>query len=540
MTYEVRLTPNYVSPDDGVASNYQSVWVYPKSPTTPYRSPDSSRQQSRYLLLDPRARDSDGRVGQDDWWFVIERSWPADFDPNRHGSWGRQVNFHNVAGDVGWDTGSGVSALALDWLSNAPAPQFTLEYHDGGKPHYLPTPPRDAFQTYVVHFVAGRTDGTTVHPGALTVWANGSNSPVIALSNINTLQRAGGVTQKWMQLWEGDYTQNLPIVARTQFTLTRIGKTLTEALADRPVAIGGTAAGQFYTGTGVNLGAPTSTQIASRLTTDARIPTSLGGSGATATDNDTTTHRHRRRRPPTTTTPPRPRQRRRPPRLRLRRRRPRLPTPTTTPTKTSPGRAKGKNKTDRVLSSAGPALLEWDGRLFHSAADFRRHLTAKGVPWNTFLNTHPAVVAALLLPSVEVGREDVLRPAGAQAVVREDGGRLRRLGEGAPFRRCDPHGQELGRESRAAAYACRVARPEWDGIGFTTAPGSGSTCDRRGYRGIPSSPSIPRSRRSSRFRPSSGRTAVLHPAALSAWLTKHGASLEAWGAQHPAALARIS
>ena len=194
---------------------------------------------------------------------MIERSWPADFDPTRHGSWGRQVNFHNVAGDVGWDTGSGVSALALDWLSNAPAPQFTLEYHDGGKPHYLPTPPRGVFQTYVVHFVAGRTDGTTVRPGALTVWANGSNSPVIALSNINTLQRAGGATQKWMQLWEGDYTQNLPIVARTQFTLTRIGKTLTEALADRPSPLDGSA-GQFYTGTGTNLGPPSARAISSR------------------------------------------------------------------------------------------------------------------------------------------------------------------------------------------------------------------------------------------------------------------------------------
>ncbi len=85
------------------ASNHQAVWVYPKSPTTPYRSPDSQAQQSRYLLLDPRATDSDGRSGRDEWWFVIERNWPSEFDPYRHGDWGRLVNFHNVAGDVGWD-----------------------------------------------------------------------------------------------------------------------------------------------------------------------------------------------------------------------------------------------------------------------------------------------------------------------------------------------------------------------------------------------------------------------------------------------------
>ena len=248
VTYEVRLTPNYVSPNDGAASNYQSVWVYPKSPTTPYRSPDSQHQQSRYLLLDPRATDSDGRAGRDEWWFVIERNWPSDFDQNRHGNWGRLVNFHNVAGDVGWDTGSGVSALALDWLTGAPAPQFSLEYHDGGKPHYLPTPTRDTFHTYVVHFIAGRTDGTTLRPGALTVWADGANSPAIDLNGINTLQRADGVTQKWMQIWEGDYTQGLPVVA-PQPVRPHPGRRDARRGTRRPAGRDrGTAAGQFYTG----------------------------------------------------------------------------------------------------------------------------------------------------------------------------------------------------------------------------------------------------------------------------------------------------
>ena len=50
-------------------------------------------QQSRYLLLDPRATDSDGRVGRDEWWFVIERNWPSGFDQYEHGAWGMFVNF---------------------------------------------------------------------------------------------------------------------------------------------------------------------------------------------------------------------------------------------------------------------------------------------------------------------------------------------------------------------------------------------------------------------------------------------------------------
>ena len=228
--------------------------MYSNSPATPHRSNDSCHCQGRYLLLDPRVSDADGRAGRDEWWFVIERNWPSGFDPQAHGDWGRLVNFHNVAGDVGWDSGSGVSALALDWLSGASAPQFSLEYHDGGKPHYLPTPSRDAFHTYVVHFIAGRTDGTTPRPGALTVWADGADSPAIDLGNINTLQRADGATQKWMQLWEGDYTRDLPSPRTQSFVLTRVGATLAEALADRPIATGRSARGSSTAARGTTWG----------------------------------------------------------------------------------------------------------------------------------------------------------------------------------------------------------------------------------------------------------------------------------------------
>ena len=103
----------------------------------------------------------------------------------------------------------------------------------------LPPASRDTWHTYVVHFIAGRTDGSTLHPGALTVWVDGNDQPAINLTNINTVQRAQGpdgnwYVQRWMQLWEGDYTQNLQAVSTVRLALTRVGGTLQEALADRP------------------------------------------------------------------------------------------------------------------------------------------------------------------------------------------------------------------------------------------------------------------------------------------------------------------
>src|SRR6478609_8730868 len=96
LSYDVTLTPNYLSPLDSPSSNYQAVWIYGKSPTTPYLSPDSQHQVSRYLLLDPRATDANGVRGNDDWWFVIQRYWPSSYQPSNHGDWGLEVNFHNV------------------------------------------------------------------------------------------------------------------------------------------------------------------------------------------------------------------------------------------------------------------------------------------------------------------------------------------------------------------------------------------------------------------------------------------------------------
>jgi hypothetical protein len=290
-TFEVTITPNYVHPYDDPKSDYQAAWLIGTSRTTPYRSPDSQRHVQRYLLLDPRYRDADGRRGRDEWWFVIERYWPSSYDSRNHGKWGTQVNFHNVAGDagpqhsggVGWGFGRGISSLYLGWKPELSSPSINIEIQDDTTNMPLPVPKRDAWHTYVVRWIAGRTDGTTVRPGAITVWADGADKPVIQRRNINTVQRAKGpdgkeYTQRWMQLWEGDYTSALAVRATTRLVLTRVGKTIGEALADRPKLAGTNLRGWYYSGKGANLGPPSARQLVSRPASAARIPASLRAS----------------------------------------------------------------------------------------------------------------------------------------------------------------------------------------------------------------------------------------------------------------------
>jgi hypothetical protein len=287
-TFEVTVKPNYLHPYDDPASNYQGVWLIGKSAATPYRSPGVGREQSRYLLLDPRYRDADGRRGRDEWWFVIERYWPSTYDSKNHGKWGTQVNFHNVAGDagppdsggVGWSFGRGISALYLGWKPELPSPTVNIELEPATTNMSLPVPKRDAWHTYVIHWIAGRTDGSTVRPGSITVWADGAERPVIKRRGINTVQRARGpdgrlYTQRWMQLWEGDYTSGLAVPATTRLVLTRIGATIGQALADRPRLVGTNLRGWYYRGSGANHGPPSARQLPSRSAGAARIPPSL-------------------------------------------------------------------------------------------------------------------------------------------------------------------------------------------------------------------------------------------------------------------------
>lgn len=298
-TYEVTITPNWVSTNDDPANNYNAMWVYGTSPTTPYLSPDSWHQVGRYLLLDPRYKDGNGLAGNDEWWFIAERYWPSApaFDPNNHGKWGREVNWHNCAGDagsaengnggVGWGFGSGVSALALDWLNQDAAPSINVQPQkdflndygrNPGNGYYpMPVPSRDTWHTYLLHWIAGRTDGTTVRPGMIQIWADGKL--VWNQNNINTVQKANGnvdgkpYVQRWMTLWDGDYTSWIENKATTRFSLMRIGKTFAEVKADVPRELRNYLEGQHYRGEGINLGPPTLTSITPRKTGEAILPT---------------------------------------------------------------------------------------------------------------------------------------------------------------------------------------------------------------------------------------------------------------------------
>jgi hypothetical protein len=425
-SFDATLTPNWISPLDSASANYQNLWVYPTSPSTPYRSPDSQHQVQRYLLLDPRVTDSDGHRGNDDWWFVIQRYWPSSYPAQNHGDWGSEVNFHNVAGDagpansggVGWGFGSGVSSLALCWPPNDPTPVMNVEPNAPNNELALPSPSRDTWHTYVVHFVAGRTDGSTVHPGAITVWADGADTPVINKTNINTVQRAKGpdgnsYTQQWMQLWEGDYTRNLQTKSTVRFALTRIGNTLSAALNDRPSVAATNASGQYYRGSGTNLGASSISSAGGLSASAAAVPQSLGGSGATGSPTPATTVAAT-----TTTTTS-------------------ATTTTTTTTTSRGGRGGGGSSSggtgggsgstgstgsggghtgsagsggghtgglapadDARTTAASPTPVRWDGKAFDDWHALRSHLSRRGVKLNRFLVQHPTVVSRLGLEPV--------------------------------------------------------------------------------------------------------------------------------------------
>ena len=69
-TFELQTNPGWLSSYDAPSLNATGAWLYPTSPSTPWRGPDSKKRMERYMLLDPRYRDADGRPGHDEWWFI--------------------------------------------------------------------------------------------------------------------------------------------------------------------------------------------------------------------------------------------------------------------------------------------------------------------------------------------------------------------------------------------------------------------------------------------------------------------------------------
>jgi hypothetical protein len=266
--YELTLTPNWNNAADAkdVKENLNAVWVWSNDDVG--YAPPNGHDPYRVLLLDPRQTDKNGKAGCDEWWIVIRREWPAGFQPL--GAFETHTSFHNVAsndgpdGGVGWGFGSGVSAILFQWRPQDSTPSFGFEYvHSGGYIVAMPKPTFGVPHEYICHFVAGRTDGSTVRPGAFQITADGEN--VGGNGNLNTIQQAQitpGVgpfyTQRWMAAaWDGDYSRNLPAPVTTRFGLTGVGRTLDEARANVPRQVGSTFDTQAWNGKAPNVGPPT-------------------------------------------------------------------------------------------------------------------------------------------------------------------------------------------------------------------------------------------------------------------------------------------
>lgn len=271
--WSLTITPNWNNGQDAndVKNNYNAVWSYGKSTET--YAPPNGKDVYRILLLDPRSTDAHGKAGVDEWWFAIRRGWPASYDPAKHGAWADGMNAHNVAsqdgggGGVGWGFGSGVSAFHLGWYPGDPAPSLRSEYAPpAANKILLPVPTRGVVHTYLLRFVAGRTDGTTVRQGEIELYADGAL--VKKFTGIDTIQKAvdpaTGKTwvQRWMTIWDGDYTKDLPVPQSTLFSLTGVGRNEASALAEIPVKVTDTLSVQKYRGSGQNDGAPTLALVA--------------------------------------------------------------------------------------------------------------------------------------------------------------------------------------------------------------------------------------------------------------------------------------
>lgn len=296
----MQIYPGWLSTQDSPSLDATGGWFYPASPTTPYTAPNGSAA-TRYLLLDPRFTDSAGRRGNDDWWFIVERSWPDDYRPDTSD---RDVNFHNAPGDagnsagapggIGWapNFGSGVSALAFDYGVGGPevdqAGTFAWRIcvlcawrSEGGFDAVVPAPRDGQMHTYVIHWVAGRKDGTTLRPGEVTVWFDGGDVPVLRRTNLNTVQRARSpadgqfYVQRWMVLWEGAYTIRLKQTPYSKrVVMTRIGRTYEEAVADRPTVPNDNFSSHYQAYGSFPRSAFSSFD---RSASDAKLPPSLGG-----------------------------------------------------------------------------------------------------------------------------------------------------------------------------------------------------------------------------------------------------------------------
>lgn len=229
-TYEAKLTR------DADGSVYNQAWALCTSPTTINGSWGGTPCRD---LVSPQGSSR----GSWEWWCLFQIYIPSAWNVSTEGNVRTTTHdWHNAPGDVGWgDSASGVSAMHFKFRRN----QFALqhEYSNPSSPDFLvkDAPQRDFWHSIAIHTIWGRTDGSIPsagHPnggkGRTRVYLNGPQ--VLDTGDINILQRrSDGVIQKRMQVLEGGYYAHTTAGHNFQFTLSRFGRTLAEALADSQI-----------------------------------------------------------------------------------------------------------------------------------------------------------------------------------------------------------------------------------------------------------------------------------------------------------------
>ena len=401
-----------------------------------------------------------------------------------------------------------------------------------------------------------------MRPGAFTVWADGADSRDRS-QQINTLQRAGGVTQKWMQLWEGDYTRDLPKPSTQSFVLTRIGGTLAEALADRPIATGSTASGQFYRGSGDNMGPrlrARSIRVAQGLCPRPRRLPRRPAPGGSCSSRLLRSRAAGSCSVRSCDVP-----------LRLLRR-PRREAPATRARHIGPcgyrdcsdaccrgGDAEHDAEHGSISATptlipapapgtivpleAQPYVIEWDDRLFDDVGTFRSYLMRhRGVDWSAFLDRHPAVVDNSGLLAVEWDGEKFYDQASLARALGEQGVSYQRWAANHPLGREILAGQPVHTTQHVTAVVRNKAVVvRWSGISFTSSNGLRMHLARRGSDWnvfLLGHPAV--AQRLGLASVSVGGARFYTATALKRWLVAGGSTLAAWERAHPGFVEKLA
>jgi hypothetical protein len=290
--YRVHLFPNNT---DGGENRYTASWAVFNSPTTEFY-PGTSADGQRVIDWRP------GHVHQGRETWILK-----SFKPVK-GACGRLLNFHTTPQlPGGWDWGGGVSGIALDYNPGIHTDDNSdMKYSglvvtsnvvgDEDNPnnyHYVIADEAKMKQfeannewlDVIMRINWGNKDPRAPKKGAVKVWLNGADTPVVDVSNTCTSYvksyRPGSPPvpeQPGVTTWEGGYVSTGVESERiSDHQAARIGRTLEEALADNPVLW--SMSSQNTTPTGPPNRSSYHEIVGQRSLTEFRVPASLGGGG---------------------------------------------------------------------------------------------------------------------------------------------------------------------------------------------------------------------------------------------------------------------